>query len=320
MTKGSFYMRIRFLLGILLAIFSLATQASPKINRVIYITLDGTKWQDILDPARMPIFWQKHASQFKIYGLPNSNTSIEVASVAISLPSYQSQMTGAVQPCTGNDCGRVRVKTLPEYLVKNLKMSKTNVVSFSSWGEVNFAVQSQENAIMANDGVVDMVNPFTHQPDPFMWSVNSLQKEDHPDHPLLRYDRYTYMQAKHYFSLYHPKFMWLSFCDSDNNAHANNAPGYYKAISFYDQVIDELLTNLKSKNLLQHTLIIITTDHGRGDGDNWTTHGPKYPESKRTWAFVLNGDLQPIREENGTRYYSTLSMRPTIQSVFVKHR
>jgi hypothetical protein len=313
-------MRIRFLLGMALALFALTAQASAKIDRVIYITLDGTKWQDIFDPARMPIFWQKHASQFKIYGLPNSNTSIEVASIAVSLPSYQSQMTGAVQPCDGNGCGRVTVQTFPEYLVQNLKMKKTDVVSFSSWGEVNFAVQSKENTLVANDGVVNMVNPLTQQPDPFMWSVNRLQQEDHPDHALLRYDRYTYMQAKHYFSLFEPKFMWLSFCDSDNNAHANNAPGYYKAIAFYDQVIDELITNLKHKNLLQHTLIIITTDHGRGDGANWTTHGPKYPESKRTWAFVLNGDLQSVREENGIHYYSTLSMRPTIEAVFKKHQ
>ena len=62
------------------------------------------------------------------------------------------------------------------------------------------------------------------------------------------------------------------------------------------------------------TMVIVTTDHGRGSGDNWTTHGALYPESSYTWAFVKNGKL-PYNMFDGLRFhYSTTSIRPAIES------
>src|SRR5471032_2981092 len=91
---------------------SLVCAATP---RVIYVTLDGVRWQDVYqDKTYFPKLWRKYASDLTFYGLPNSYTKMEVASVTISLPSYQSQMAGVVLPCAGNQCGRIPVKTLVE--------------------------------------------------------------------------------------------------------------------------------------------------------------------------------------------------------------
>lgn len=308
---------IRIILVFLMILFvPFSVSANSKVDRVIYITLDGTKWQDILDHTRLPIFWATHAKKFKIYGEPDSHTSIEVASVAISLPSYESQMSGAVQPCENNSCGRIGVETLPEYLVNHLKFKKKDVVSIASWTEINRAVESHDQTIVANDGIVDMIDPITHHADLVMYGLNKLQAADHPDHIDVRSDKYTFLQAMHYLDIHKPRFLWISFCNADTNAHANNAAGYYKSIYAYDLYIDELLRYLKDNKLDKRTLVIITTDHGRGDGSHWTSHGPKYPESKRTWAFVMNGGLKPISKDEKMTYYSTLSIRPTIEAVF----
>ena len=71
-----------------------------EIKRVIYITLDGVRWQDVFKThSYLPIFWGKYAKNAEIYGEPGSNRTMEAASVPISLPSYQSQMTGVVTQC-----------------------------------------------------------------------------------------------------------------------------------------------------------------------------------------------------------------------------
>src|SRR5580700_9005275 len=101
-----------FILASLLPAIAIAQPVqAPKIKHVIYITLDGTRWQDVFIDKRMPMLWEKYASRGTWYGMPGTNSTINVASIPISMPSYQSQTSGHVQPCDGNHCGRIMVET-----------------------------------------------------------------------------------------------------------------------------------------------------------------------------------------------------------------
>ena len=64
----------------------ITNQPSPstKIQHVIYITLDGIRWQDMYQTqAYFSKLWSQHANNLTFYGMPNSNTTMEVASVPI---------------------------------------------------------------------------------------------------------------------------------------------------------------------------------------------------------------------------------------------
>ena len=106
-------------------------------------------------------------------------------------------------------------------------------------------------------------------------------------------------------------FLWVSLNDSDLAAHLNDLEGYHRALIIFDEFLDTLFTKLKKIGIYEQTLIIVTTDHGRGNGIFWTKHGRYFPSSKKTWAFVWNGELIPTSIEN---HYNTLSIRPTIES------
>jgi arylsulfatase A-like enzyme len=138
---------------------------------------------------------------------------------------------------------------------------------------------------------------------------------DHPE-DTTRFDKYTIDQATHYFETYFPRFLWISLDDADEAAHANNRPDYEAALKLYDNFIDSLMTKLKDLHLDQKTMVIVTTDHGRGVGRKWTDHGPDTLSSKFTWAFVINGELLPVALPHSEVKYSTLSIRPTIEAVF----
>lgn len=290
-----------------------AKNPPKKISRVIYITLDGVRWQDIfINRQYLQTFWRKYAKEMKVYGDPKTSLSIEVASVPISLPSYQSQMSGAVQPCQDNFCGRIQVETFPEYLVNKLGFKKKDVAVFASWYEISYAVEKQTGTVYDNSGNKCVYGPETGIADQTMYFFNEESKKYYGD-PLDRLDIFTFAHAMHYLETYRPRFLWLSLTDADLAAHLKSKPLYHSVLKLYDRMLDIFFSTLDMLNLSDETMVIITTDHGRGNGTHWTDHGPEYPESKQTFAFVKNGELIPIGDNN---HFSTLSIRPTIEGIF----
>lgn len=302
----------------LISTLTFAKNTTPqKIEHVIYITLDGVRWQEFFqDHQYFPTVWKQYKNELTFYGMPGSNTTIEVASIPVSLPSYQSQMTGVVQPCNDNDCGRVKVETFPEKLVRQYGFAPKDVALFATWATMHDSYQTALGQALENVANEPMHDPEA-KPDAMMGEYNLLQSV-RTRHDGDRYDYYTFGQAMHYFLKYRPKFMWISLAESDNYAHDRDLAGYHAKLRLYDDYIATLIAMLKSLGIDHQTMLIVTTDHGRGNGDKWSEHGPDLPESRQTWAFVWHGQLEPISQQGNMRHFSTLSIRPTIEHVFAR--
>lgn len=302
---------IIFLIWPILSIANPSDAHKSNKKNVIYITLDGVRWQDFfLDQSHFKKFWEKYADRAILYGAPDSNTRMQVASVPVSLPSYQSQMSGAVQACRDNSCGRIIVETFPEKLKHQLNLQKKELAAFGSWYSIAESVEHIEGTIVVNTGNNPMIDPVTGVPDEKMLEINTQQLLDYTDDEYTRYDKYTVAHAMHYLDKYKPRFLWIALNDADEYAHGGNLVGYHATLAYYDDFLDQLFTQLQLYHIENETLVIVTTDHGRND--DWTGHGD--PESKQTWAFVLNGQLMPISNHDGIIEYSTLSIRPTIEA------
>lgn len=307
---------LRKILISLLLLMPTTLLANTPVTHVIYITLDGVRWQDIFQNKQlMQKFWQKYAKDAAIYGEPGSNTTMEVASIPISLPSYQSQMTGVVTACQNNECGALTVETFPEQLVKKAGLKKAEVASISSWEVMDNAFEKQLGTAFSNHGTRPMHDPNTYEIDAEMKALNIAQAKAYPGDDT-RPDKYTLLQAMHYYKKYQPRFLWISFGDADDYAHENNLKKYHDTLRFYDLALDKLFKLVQSLKLDGKTMIIITADHGRGAGKNWGEHDETMPEAKQTWAFVLNGQLKNGRKDGNIYHYDTLSIRPTIENVF----
>lgn len=304
-----------FILLLLLPIFAFAGNQKP-IKHVIYITVDGVRWQDVFNNHRyLQNFWDKYAKDAAIYGEPGSNKTMEVASIPISLPSYQSQMSGMVTPCGNNECGGLAVETFAEALVKKAGFKKSEVASISCWEVMDNAFESRLGTAFSNHGTRPMHDPDTYEIDPVMKEINIAQAAAYPGDDT-RSDKYTLAQALHYFEKYKPKFLWISFGDADDYAHEGKLKEYHQTLFFYDRAFEKIIKMVKTLKLDGETMIIITTDHGRGNGKNWTEHDETMPEAKQTWAFVLNGELENGVADGNLSHYSTLSIRPTVEKAF----
>lgn len=317
--RNGIHMKHNRLLCLIISLFVSSVFAAPSnIKHVIYITLDGVRWQDIYKTQHyFPKFWDKYADKVTLYGFPNTNTTMEVASVPLSLPSYQSQMAGAVQPCRTNECGHIQVQTLPEALINEYHFAKKDVAIFGSWPEIAYAAETKTGTTYSNAGNLPVLDPKTNKPDSVMAAINQEQLNHHHSYKTNRLDKYTFSQSLHYFEKYQPRFMWIALVNADNEAHDGNKDQYHQMLSYYDDALDGLFNTLKAMHIDKETMVIVTTDHGRGNKENWTSHGINYPESRQTWAFVMNGKLQPISDDGETKHYSTLSIRPAIEKALL---
>lgn len=255
-----------------------------KINHVIYLTLDGVRWQDVYQTrANFPQLWNKHVNKLIFYGVPNSSSTMEIASIP---------------------AGRY-TKALPQYLFEDLHFRKKDIAIFSSWPMNAYDIESKPGIVYSNLGNVPAQDPFAFRPDGVMEILNENQKTDHPAYKPNRYDKYTFSQALHYFEKYKPKFLWVALVNADDEARLQHVDEYRRLLAFYDDALDALFDTLTSMKLDKDTMVIVTTEH---DGDN--------PELKQTWAFIMNGQLQSINNDGGVYHYSTLSIRPTIEKAF----
>lgn len=262
--------RTNLFLMIFILLFSpIIFSKTSNIKNVIYITLDGVRWQD-LDKTQQyfPKLWHKYATDLDFYGLQNSHTTMEVSSVPLNLSN----------------------------VFNELHFAKKDVAIFSSSPEIINATT------YSNTGNISMKDPETDRPDRAMRILNHAQRMDHPDYKSNRYDKYTFEQALHYFEKYQPKFMWISLMNADDEADKGNLQQYHRLLNYYDDALDGLFSTLKTMNLDKTTMVIVTTDH--------------HPQSKQTWAFVMNGKLEPANKTGDIENYNTLSIRPAIEKVF----
>jgi hypothetical protein len=278
---------------LLLVLASSPSPAEAREGNVVLLTLDGVRWQDFFREgadAVFPTFWAKYSGAATIFGDPKTGERFEATNPPLlSLPAYQEMMTGHEVPCGSNQCGRVDAETLIDGLVTAGLGEQLGVVA--SWSKIAYATSSQEYPFVdAGFHPGDATTPWY----------------------FARFDKSTWARAMSAVEK-RPRFLWISLNDADEWAHRGSKDNYQNTLRRYDRWFDELVTRVRAlEGYGEHTTIIVTTDHGRGEGDDWTSHDSSHPASQRAFAFALGpGTGQPReRRDAGHR-----ALRPTIEAL-----
>jgi len=281
------------LAGFLLSSTLAANAAQCHAKRVIYMTWDGTAPYEVTS-EHFPYLFSKVLPHADFLGTYGGKRLMTVASIPLSYPSYLSQMTGKVGPCMSNDCPRVDSETLPEELKRRLQLDKSETAVFASWEPIQRAVEHIKGNLTVDSG-----------------------EDGHT-----RADDKTFLLAYDYLTQIKPTFLWLSLDASDHYAHQNDRANFEKTLHEYDGYFHKLIDAVNQDPCMDDTWFVVTTDHGRGLGKNWTSHGVKYPFSKFTWMVILHAkDLQTgqrtqIPYDMTKASYSTKTVRPLVKSFF----
>jgi len=285
------------------------TQQLQQQSRVLLVTLDGVRWQDFFDvpgetfadDAERPLFaffWQRLAPRGIALGDASRNSSVRAAGArAASLPSYQAMLAGATQPCDDNECGAIGVETFLESIARRLSLPDGQVAVFASWRALRNSVARDPSALWIDVG----------EPDP---------ERDAPWDDS-RWDEETFARATAYLERERPRLFYLALGDADKWAHENDEARYKSSLRRYDGFLERLAALLESlgPDFRDHTTLILTSDHGRGDGWLWRWHQP-FDSAQQVFLAAVGPYTRPGgRAENGPPH-SLADLRPTIELLF----
>jgi Type I phosphodiesterase / nucleotide pyrophosphatase len=324
-----------------------AAAATPKTRNVIFVSTDGLRWQEVFrgadealitktmggvtneaalrekywDPSPevrrqklMPWLWSELATKGQIFGNREIGSEVNCSNpLFFSYPGYNEFLTGHA------DERIISNKAIPN--------ANTNVLEFLH-GRPGF--QGKVNAYLAWDVIAWVLNgPRCGFP---IWTSTGKAppRTIMPRHPEIEHfrDETTLPWSdEHFDSFVHaaameclrntkPRVLYISYGETDEWGHGKRYDNYLTSTNRLDRWLRELWETAQSMPEYQGTTsLVFTTDHGRGLGESWTSHGEKIVESGEMWLAVLGPDTKPLGERRQISRISQAQIAATVAAL-----
>jgi len=328
--KGYFIIFVGLLLSVLAIPAKQAAADKLKTQNVIYVMMDGVRvqemfggadaellpsegeaaeltrlryWRETPEARRetlMPFIWNVIAKEGQILGDETKNAPVVVSNgLNFSYPGYSETLCGVADPRVDSN------KKIPNPNINVLewinsqKAFRGKVAAFGAWDLFPYILNQKRSGLLVNAGY----DPFTYgKISPAMAVLNRCKENSIRYWQGQPFDVLTYETAFEYFRTAKPRVMFVSLGEQDEWAHGNRYDLYLQSIQLADKCIRELWETAQSMRQYRgKTTIIVSTDHGRGLGPAWTSHGKDHPNSAKIWMAVMGPDTPPlgIRENTG---------------------
>lgn len=334
----------RFVLALVLAILPIVANAELKTERVIILTVDGLRQNEVfggMDPRLMekskrvgveneeelrerfdgpnaearrekllPFIWGTLSKQGIVLGNPALNSHVKVTNAQrVSYPGYAEILTGVVnKSLEGNAPVRNPDRTVLEFAQDELKLSRTDVAAFCSWEIFNYICSKAEDPFVINAGYERLDDSLAT---PGMAAMNEAQFEMLTPWDTVRFDLVTFTLAHEFLKKYEPKLMYIALGETDDWAHNNRYDRVLQSANYFDRAVEQLWDTVQSLEAYRDkTTLIITTDHGRGDNfRTWVSHNSVLPTAVDIWAIVVGPDTPNKGElsDTGTHTQSQIA-------------
>ena len=323
---------------IVLVMAGLQVYAQPyKTQNLIIITIDGLRWQEAFTGADsallnnkllvkniddykkkywnnnpterrkmlMPFMWETIAKNGQIYGnrLKGCNVNVENP-YWFSYPGYSEILCGFADPrINSNEFGPNPNVNVLEFINKTNEF-KGKVAVFTSWNAFPDIINRQRSGVLINSAFEKFSEPGLN---PKFDLLDKIRIQLPDVISGVRLDALTYHTGFEYLKTKKPRVLYLAFDETDDFAHDGRYDYYLNSANYTDGFIKELWQWVQSqREYKDKTTILITVDHGRGEGEPaWRSHGEKTPHSSETWFAVIGPDTRATGEVSGGQYYNS---------------
>jgi hypothetical protein len=307
--------------------------AQPKIERVIIITTDGFRWQELFagmdssiandhkfnqgDSAEifrnywnedaqqrrkllMPFFWDSLMAYGQVYGNRiYANKVNTVNPFHFSYPGYNELFTGYADTLVNsNDYPANPNVNVLEYLNQQPEF-KNKVAAFTAWDAFNRILNEKRSGfpVIAAFDTISGRNISPQQRLLNKMLLNSYKPWG--DGECL--DVFTHYAGIEYLKTARPKVLYISYGETDEWAHSGQYRNYLNAAHQFDKWLAEWWNFIQIDPLYKNkTALLITTDHGRGKKDEWTNHGKDVSGADEIWIAVAAPGM-PVKGEIKTK-------------------
>ena len=311
--------------------FALTCQSADhhKTENVIFVMTDGLRWQELFhgaDAALMdedkggvkdvsqlrkkywreserdrrvallPFIWTTVVNQGQIYGNPDLHSAVYLTNgLNVSYPGYSEALTGIADPrVKSNDKVPNPNVSVLEWLNKKPAYHGL-VAAFAAWDVFPSILNVERSGLLVNAGW----DPFLLLPgDSRIATLNQLKRDGPRYWSEEPFDAIPFYTAFEYLKVKRPRLLFVSLGETDDWAHEKRYDLYLDAAHRADQYLRVLWDTVQSiPQYRNKTTLVFATDHGRGEGSEWTTHGEKVPEAKNVWLIVAGPDTPATGEQ-----------------------
>lgn len=311
----------------LLTLITHCANAQNDPPNLFIITVDGFRWKEVFEGADstlihdasfvkdtfltrlmywdndpevrrkklLPFFWNVISRKGQIHGNRNFGNKVNVKNpYRISYPGYSEILTGFADPIPIlNKPVANRYENILSYL-NSTDEYRNKVVSFTSWNIFPFILNEEKNKLNSNSGY-----ELIEENGSANASVINAVQQNISNKSATRKDQLTFLAAKEYITLNHPKVIFLSFGETDESAHHQEYDSYLRKAGDIDRMIAELWYYTETDPFYKgNTTFIITTDHGRGQKPSkWSKHNAVTNGSGHAWVALLGYGVEPTGEQ-----------------------
>jgi len=296
----------RHLIIILLTFLSLNVYAETDKNLVL-VTIDGLRWQELFSGADatllnnkkfvrarqdviekfwhnneekrrkllMPFLWETVAQEGMLIGNRNIGSNMSIANPwNFSYPGYSEIFTGVVDESLDSNEKKPNPQISFIEWLNNKKGYQHKLAVFGSWDVFPYILTKERSKLHINAGF-DTAKGYALSEQAKL--LNNLQGEIPSPWHNVRLDSFTYRYAKDYLLTMKPKVMIISLGETDDFAHDGHYDSYLNSAHQTDKFIADLWQTLQNTpGYKDNTVLMITTDHGRGsNSDDWQHHASK---------------------------------------------
>lgn len=274
-----------------------APAAPPIPNRVVLVTLDGVRWEDMLGSTpetsslAMPNLHRLVKERGVAFGGAGCEHDVRASGPNfVSLPGYMEIFSGKPPVCQHNYCPNTEQDTFVDE-ARKASHREADVAVFSSWNRLSAAVAKDKKALVLSAGARTIKIAAAKDDDKLRsFLVEGANGAGFPGSGDYRKDDVTAKVALRYLETKTPRLLVIGLGDADEYAHRGDLAGYRKAIARSDDMLGELDKTLaRMGEDGEHTAVIVTTDHGRAK--NLFNHGALAPESARVWIAAFGSGI-----------------------------
>lgn len=303
--------------------------SQPQTQNLIIVTTDGFRWQEVFrgmdssivknerfnqgdkdgiykkfwsdDPVErrsklLPFFWSTIATKGQVYGNRNYGNYVNNAnSYWFSYPGYSEIFCGYPDIKVNSNDYQPNPNTNVLEFINKQPQFKGKVNVFGAWEAFNRILNEKRSGIPV---IAAFDNCGGENPDANERLINSMLKDSYrPFGEGECLDVFTHYAAMETLKEKKPKVLYVAYGETDEWAHSGFYKHYLEAAHQFDQWLKDLWTFVQNNPEYRNkTTILVTVDHGRGNGVQWTDHGSNIEGAGNIWFAVMGPDTPPLGE------------------------
>ncbi len=335
-----------FCLLIILLFTNTFVEAQTNNTKVVLITLDGLRWQELFSGADsllitneafvndtitlkeafwrdsaaerrnvlFPFLWMEVTKMGQLHGNRNLDSKVDLTNALwFSYPGYNEILTGLADDTriTSNDKFPNPNTTVLELANKDSRyMNK--VAAFGSWDVFPYIINENRSGVPVNAGFELAKGDTLTEREKLL---NQLQPRIPSPWGTVRLDAFTHYYAVEHMKKLHPEFIYIAYGETDDFAHDGDYAAYLKSAHNTDILIKELWEMTQNDPFYKdNTLFLITTDHGRGTEplETWKGHGDSVNGAGSVWLIAFGKGVAAKGEVAKMEQLYSNQIAPTI--------